>query len=297
MKPIPILLQGTPGSAPRAGAPLTGNRVKRPCSAFTLTELLVVGVALGVGALFVYPALARPRTSAPAFQCQNNVRQLGNAWKMYAADFNDSLVAAVSGISGRVNWMSGIMGFSSDTGIWDIQTYIVRSPLWPYARLDAGVFRCPADPSTVSVNGVNLPRVRSFSMSQVFGTGEWLDKTFNTYQTVWRIYAKGSDIVTPARTFVFMEEHPYSINDGAFGNVCTGAQPTNAPADAQIIDYPATHHNGAGSLSFADGSAQLHQWQGSKIKAPYTTYLPLNVPAGDSWMDIQWLAQNTTVRR
>ena len=56
---------------------------------------------------------------------------------------------------------------------------------------------------------------------------------------------------------MFMEEHPYSINDGAFGNVCTGAQPTNAPADAQIIDYPATHHNGAGSLSFAGSSGIL----------------------------------------
>jgi hypothetical protein len=34
-----------------------------------------------------------------------------------------------------------------------------------------------------------------------------------------------------------------------------------------------------------------------KIKPPYGNAMPLSVPAGDSWMDIQWLAQNTTVRR
>lgn len=278
-------------------APSVSDRMSRACSAFTLTEVVVICLVLGLCALVVYPALARTRPSGQAFQCMNNLRQLASAWRAYANDFNDSLVAAQSGISGRANWMSGVLNLSSNQGNWDPRVYIMISPLWPYAESDTGLFRCPADPATVSVNGVSLPRVRSYSMSQVFGTGEWLDKTFNPNQTVWRTYAKGGDIVAPARTFVFIEEHPGSINDGAFGNACTGAQPTNAPAQAQIIDFPASHHNGAGQISFADGSAQLHQWQGSRIKPPYVTYLQLNVPAEDSWMDIQWLAQNTTVRR
>jgi hypothetical protein len=297
MKLHPSLEARAPGSTARVGTPLASDLASHPGAAFTLTELVVVCFVIGFCALFVFPALARTRPNGQAFQCLNNLRQLTAAWRSYANDFNDSLVAAESGISGRANWMAGYLDFSSSPGSWDVRQYIVKSPLWPYAGSDAGIFRCPADPSTVNVNGVSLPRVRTYSMSQVFGTGMWLNKDPNPNQTVWRTYAKGSDIVTPARTFVFMEEHPYSINDGAFGNVCTGAQPTNAPANAQIIDFPASHHNGAGSLSFADGSAQVHQWQGGNIKAPYTAYLPLNVPAGDSWMDIQWLAQNTTVRR
>jgi len=194
--------------------------------------------------------------------------------------------------------MAGDLLHLGDPGIWDPHVYVINSPLWLYAGSDARLFRCPADPSTVSVNGVSLPRVRSYSMSQVFGTGPWLDRTFEPNQNVWRTYAKASDIVTPAKTFVLIEEHPKSINDGMFINTCTGAQPTNAPSEAWIIEYPASHHNGAGHLSFADGSAQMHQWQGSRIKPPYDgTVLYYNVPAGDSWMDIQWLAQHTTVRR
>jgi prepilin-type N-terminal cleavage/methylation domain-containing protein len=281
----------TPGSTPRVGTPLASAVVSQPCAGFTLTELVVVCLVIGLCALFVYPALARTRPNGQAFQCLNNLRQLTTAWRSYANDFNDSLVAAQSQITGRPNWMSGILDLSSSQGNWDPRVYIMISPLWAYAGSDAGIFRCPADPSTVNVNGVRLPRVRTYSMSQVFGLGIWLP------EPPWRTYAKGSDIVMPARTFVFIEEHPSSINDGAFANACTGAQPTNAPADAKIIDNPASHHNGACDLSFADGSAQMHQWQGSKIKPPYTSVLPLNVPAGDSWMDIQWLAQNTTVRR
>jgi hypothetical protein len=273
------------------------GRATRACAAFTLTELVVLCAVFGLCALVVFPALARTRPNGQAFQCLNNLRQLTAAWRAYANDFNDSLVAAQSGISGRANWMSGYVDFSSNSGNWDYRVYIAKSPLWPYAGLNPSLFRCPADPSIVIVNGVSLPRVRTYSVSQVFGSGEWLDRTFNSNQAVWRTYAKRSDIVTPARTFVFMEEHPGSINDGAFANACTGAQPTDSPAQAVIIDYPASHHNGACQLSIADGSAQMHQWQGNTIKPPYNGYLPLNVPAGDSWMDVQWLAQNTTVRR
>jgi prepilin-type N-terminal cleavage/methylation domain-containing protein len=297
MKAIPTLRMRTTGSAPRAGTPLASDLASQPCAGFTLTELVVVSLVIGLCALFVYPALARTRPNGQAFQCLNNLRQLTSAWRSYANDFNDSLVAAESQMPGRANWMAGYLDFSSNQGNWDARAYIMISPLWPYAGSDASIFRCPADPSTVTVNGVRRPRVRTYSMSQVFGLGMWLDKTANPSQTVWRTYAKGSDIVTPARTFVFMEEHPDSINDGAFANACTGAQPIDPPAQAQIIDFPASHHNGAGDLSFADGSAQMHQWQGGKIKPPYGLVLPLNVPAGDSWMDIQWLAQNTTVRR
>ena len=291
MKSISTLVRRTACSAPRAGAPSAADRMSRTCSGFTLIELAVVCLVLGLCALVVYPALARTRPNGQAFQCLNNLRQLTSAWRTYATDFNDSLVAAESGISGRPNWMSGNLDMLGDTGVWDPHVYIMNSPLWRYAGSDAGVFRCPADPSTVTVNGVRLPRVRTYSMSQVFGLGTWLP------QAAWRTYAKGSDIVTPAKTFVIIEEHPNSINDGAFANACTGAQPTNAPTEAKIIDFPASHHNGACALSFADGGAQMHQWQGSKIKPPYGAVLPLNVPAGDSWMDIQWLAQNTTVRR
>jgi prepilin-type processing-associated H-X9-DG protein len=65
-----------------------------------------------------------------------------------------------------------------------------------------------------------------------------------------------------------------------------------------IIDFPASYHNGACGYSFADGHAEVHRWVGSKIKAPvrYNSSLALNVAPGDSKRDIEWLSDNTTVK-
>ncbi len=134
-------------------------------------------------------------------------------------------------------------------------------------------------------------------MSQVFGTGEWLDKSYQpSGQNVWRIYDKLSGIVIPAKTWVMMDEHPDSINDAALAVACTDSQITSA----QLIDYPANYHNGACGIAFADGHAEIHKWKGAKIRnaaIQYNDYLQLNVPAESSWRDIAWLADNTTVRK
>ncbi len=133
-------------------------------------------------------------------------------------------------------------------------------------------------------------------MSHVFGRGEWLNGFYNSNQTVWRTYHKGADIVIPAKTFLFADEHPDSINDGSLAVACTGA---DSPSNARIIDFPANYHNGAGVFSFSDGHTEVHNWIGSKIRdAPiYYRGMNLNVLADDSWVDVQWLAEHTTVLR
>jgi hypothetical protein len=130
-------------------------------------------------------------------------------------------------------------------------------------------------------------------MSQTFGSGEWL----TTAQ--YRIYQSATDIVFPVRTFVFVDEHPDSINDAAIAVQCQGAWPSDPVGGEKIIDFPASYHNGACGFSFSDGHSEIHKWRGSRIKAPvtYTGTMSLNVPAGDSANDVRWMAWNASVPR
>jgi type II secretory pathway pseudopilin PulG len=270
---------------------------------FTLVELLALVVIVSLLAVTILPGFAMARSDNRSLQCLNNLRQSTAAWRMFAEDNRDALVAS-QGVSGRVNWMTGWLDFNpTNQSNWNPEVDIVKSPLWPYCGRSTNLFSCPSDPTRVQalVDGElrRVPRVRTISMSQVFGQGEWLNKTQSFNQTVWRTYAKAGEIVAPTRTFVFLDEHPDSVNDAAFANACTGAQPNDPPSSATIIDWPANHHRlGACGISFADGRAEIHEWLGATIRrAPYGSGIFINFPATDSAVDMQWLAANTTVKR
>jgi prepilin-type N-terminal cleavage/methylation domain-containing protein/prepilin-type processing-associated H-X9-DG protein len=256
---------------------------------FTLIELLVVIAIIAILAAMLLPALAKAKTKAQGIMCLDNTKQLTLAWRLYSDDNSDKLLGCQDGMpNGRPNWMSGGLDFSSNPVNWDINQDVTVSPMWVYTGKSAAIFKCPADQAMVQVGQKKLPRVRSNSMSQVFGFGSWLTAAN------WWTYDKASTIILPVKTFLLVDEHPDSINDAAFA---TQSDNADKPAGAQIIDFPASYHNGACGFSFCDGHSEIHKWIGSKIKAPvrYNDYLQLNVPAGDSWQDVWWMAQNATV--
>lgn len=113
---------------------------------------------------------------------------------------------------------------------------------------------------------------------------------------MWRTYLKLGLIKLPSKTFVFLDEHPDSINDAAFAVACSGAssQPGAPGGTPLIIDFPASYHNGAAGFSFSDGHAEIHKWIGKTIK-PGATIPVLGIPALDSARDVKWMADNTTV--
>jgi prepilin-type processing-associated H-X9-DG protein len=221
----------------------------------------------------------------------NNNKQMMLAWTLYAGDFNDKLLTETDGLPGRVNWMEG----EFDGTAFDINPsqYLDPSPLMPYAGKSRNVFWCPSDPIFESFlsyqQGAPTHRIRSNSMSHFFNTSLGIP---------YKTYDKLAHIVKPADTFVFIEEHPNSINDGAFAwQMYDAATPDNPT----IVDFPGSYHSGRCGLSFSDGHAEIHKWVGSTIqprvnpseKTPDPNMH--NKAAGDSAPDVWWLSSRATV--
>ena len=98
----------------------SNNSIRR---AFTLVELLIVIGIIAILASITVPAVQSMRSAARRTQCQNNQRQLGLAFTMYAGEMG-GYPASVSRYPAQRGWVTDLLpfldagNFSDD---WDVQ--------------------------------------------------------------------------------------------------------------------------------------------------------------------------------
>ena len=282
---------------------IPNRQINKSANGFTLIELLVVIAIIAILAGMLLPALSKAKSKAQGIKCLNNLRQLQFAFQMYADDYSGTYV--VNEASSYGGWIKENMNFNGGHAPNREISFLLDPSIAlfaPYTKA-AGIYKCPGDMSTVRFRGAVFPRVRSVAMSQSVGTnrsgqptaGSWLPASAG-----WKVYAKSSDTTVPgpSKTWVFIDEHPDSINDGGFGVQMPG-NPASYPnwnmRSARWVDFPASFHNRAGSMSFIDGHAEIRKWlDGRTVVAPTYGSGIATTPTQANNPDIIWIAERSS---
>jgi type II secretory pathway pseudopilin PulG len=127
-----------------------------------LIELLVVVAIIAVLVAILLPSLAQARSQTKRMLCMSNLRQIGNAWRLYADENSGAIPCQWDAAKPNPDW------------------YHWHEYVEPYVSAATGVWTCPDDPlQSTQIYAMNM------YANNIGTTGKSIFELPNTSQTLF----------------------------------------------------------------------------------------------------------------
>jgi len=218
---------------------------------FTLIELLVVMAILAILAALLLPAMQTAKENSRRAKCVSNMRNLGQAFMLYANDFDERLpTSGRSGGNAPAEWAPGgnVIGAPQTDPNACQRIHVEQGVIWPYIFGRSTTSR-PRDEEWYADPSVNPYLCPS---AGPIGRKRGLSYTMNFYlddppsHSADRVGMKISRIRRPSETIMLVDESELTLNDGTFWH--QGVELT--------VPDLFLKHCGGGNLAFCDGHVE-----------------------------------------